>query len=131
MKIAASLAAAIKDHFGIDAKLVEGHNGVFEIAVDRKTIYSNGSKCSVLPETKMVLEVISQNGGKLIKQLLIKDLPGLSLEGAARPMPDMLSEHPQAVTIQKEIGTLNSHNSSISGAGVCGCGSDANKKQEH
>ncbi len=33
MPIAASLAAAIENQFGLQAELIEGHNGIYEIAI--------------------------------------------------------------------------------------------------
>ena len=40
MPRASSLAAEIKQAFGVDAKLVEGTNGVFDVVVDDATVFS-------------------------------------------------------------------------------------------
>jgi len=43
--MASSLAAAIQNKFGVVANLIEGHHGIYEVAVNGDTIYSNQSKC--------------------------------------------------------------------------------------
>lgn len=45
--MASGLAARIKDIFGIPGRLVEGHNGIYEIAVNGRTIVTNQGKCSL------------------------------------------------------------------------------------
>jgi selT/selW/selH-like putative selenoprotein len=37
------LQAAIKSKYGITAKLKEGFAGIFEVAIDGKTVYSNST----------------------------------------------------------------------------------------
>lgn len=44
--MASSLAAAIQNEFGVIANLLEGHNGIYEVAVNGVTIYTNQSNCS-------------------------------------------------------------------------------------
>jgi predicted Rdx family selenoprotein len=34
------VAAALKDGLGIDAELIEGYEGVFDVALDGKTVFS-------------------------------------------------------------------------------------------
>jgi hypothetical protein len=67
--MATSLAASIKDHFGIDPVFVEGHEGIFEISINNSKVYTNNSECSILPETSLILEKINLAGGYPIKPL--------------------------------------------------------------
>ncbi|MBN1219720.1 MAG: Rdx family protein [Anaerolineae bacterium] len=39
--MAAGLAAAIEHKFGLQAELIEGRHGIYEIAVNGKLVYSN------------------------------------------------------------------------------------------
>jgi hypothetical protein len=58
--MAASLAASIQGQFGIEANLVEGHNGIYEVAVNGNTIYSNQSTCSSgFPTNEEIFQGIS------------------------------------------------------------------------
>ncbi|HEU5322818.1 MAG TPA: Rdx family protein [Methylomirabilota bacterium] len=41
MPQASSLEAAIKRKYGITSRLKEGVGGIFEVAIDGKTVYSN------------------------------------------------------------------------------------------
>lgn len=41
MPQAASLASAIKNEFGIDVRLIEGHGGIFQVVVNGKTVFDN------------------------------------------------------------------------------------------
>jgi hypothetical protein len=85
--MATSLAASIKDHFGIDPVFVEGHEGIFEISINNSKVYTNNSECSILPETSLILEKIHLAGGYPIKPLSSVTSQELSLEGAACPLP--------------------------------------------
>ncbi|MBI9046745.1 MAG: Rdx family protein [Anaerolineaceae bacterium] len=40
------MAAAIQKKFGVDVNLVEGHHGIYEIAIDGESIFSNQNKGS-------------------------------------------------------------------------------------
>jgi hypothetical protein len=69
--MATSLAASIKDHFGIDPVFVEGHEGIFEISINNSKVYTNNSECSILPETSLILEKIHLAGGVSYKTTVI------------------------------------------------------------
>lgn len=58
--MATSLAAAIKDKFGIRATLKEGHGGIFEVAIDGKVLYTNANKCGNLPQNEETLSKIEE-----------------------------------------------------------------------
>lgn len=59
--MAASLAAAIERELGMQAQLVEGHGGIYEIALDGKTLYSNQSQCSQpFPTEETILAELGQ-----------------------------------------------------------------------
>lgn len=58
MSLASSLAASIKNKFGINAGLKQGHNGIYQVAVNGNVIYSNQGKCSQRPnEEDILLEI--------------------------------------------------------------------------
>ena len=44
--MASSLAAAIKNEFGVSVKLIDGHNGIYEVAVNDTVVYSSNNACS-------------------------------------------------------------------------------------
>lgn len=68
------LAAAINKKFGLKAELIEGHNGIYEVAVNDEVIFTNqGFKqggCRILPSEGEVL-------GKILKYAPL--LPGEKL----------------------------------------------------
>ncbi|MBL7119630.1 MAG: Rdx family protein [Dehalococcoidia bacterium] len=64
--MASSLAAAIKDRFGITANLREGHGGIFEVTIDRQVIYTNSNVCGQLPEMEEILGEIREYGGRTV-----------------------------------------------------------------
>ena len=53
---ASSLAAAIKDSLGLNAELIEGRGGIFEVTVNNDKIYDNQEVCGRLPSNEEVLE---------------------------------------------------------------------------
>lgn len=58
--MASSLAAAIEKEFGIQVKLREGHNGIYEVSVNNNVIYTNKNKCSQIPKDEEVFQLIRQ-----------------------------------------------------------------------
>lgn len=58
--MASSLAAAIKNKFGITARLTEGHNGIYEVAVNGTVIYSNQGSCSQRPKEEEIFREIQK-----------------------------------------------------------------------
>ena len=72
---AASLAAAIKDNFGITATLKEGHGGIYEITVNDDLIYSNQEWGGQFPENAMIFQEISKYKDPLPGKEPMKELP--------------------------------------------------------
>ena len=64
MAQAASLAAAIEREFGIAVLLKEGHGAIFELTVEGEVVYTNQSKCGVLPQEKEVLDLVEKHTGR-------------------------------------------------------------------
>ncbi len=56
--MASGLAARIKDIFGIASRLIEGHNGIYEVAINGQVIVTNRGKCGQTPSEEKVLEEI-------------------------------------------------------------------------
>lgn len=54
------MAAAIKNKFGITAKLIEGHNGIYEVAVNGDMIFANQGKCNQRPKEEQIFEEIQK-----------------------------------------------------------------------
>jgi hypothetical protein len=76
--LASSLGAAIKDKFGITAHLKEGHNGIYEVSVNGRMIYTNQGKCGKRPETEEIFREIQKykdplHGKDMIKNTSRKD----------------------------------------------------------
>ena len=46
--------------FGVQPQLIEGHNGIFEVLLDSKVIYTNHSACSRMPTIPEVLQEIGR-----------------------------------------------------------------------
>jgi len=57
--MAAGLAAAIKKKFGLQAELVAGHDGIYEIGVNGRLVYSNRA-CNHPPLEAEVLAEIAK-----------------------------------------------------------------------
>lgn len=60
MSLASSLAASIKNRFGINAELKEGHNGIYQVAVNGTVIYSNQGTCSQRPKEEDIFREIQK-----------------------------------------------------------------------
>lgn len=63
--MASGLAARIKDIFGITAQLVDGHNGIYEVAIDGKVVVTNQGKCSGIPSDEAILQEIPKHQSPL------------------------------------------------------------------
>jgi hypothetical protein len=50
----------VAETFGVRPKLIEGHNGIFEVLLDSKVIYTNQSTCSRMPTIPEVLQEIGR-----------------------------------------------------------------------
>ena len=59
MPRAASLAAAIRQALGIEPKLVKGHNGIFDVAVDGELLFSKNRDRAFPPEAQVVARLQS------------------------------------------------------------------------
>jgi selT/selW/selH-like putative selenoprotein len=53
------LAAAIRGEFGVEAELVKGDNGIFDVEVDGRNIFSK-HEVGRFPETEEVLALLRQ-----------------------------------------------------------------------
>jgi hypothetical protein len=67
LKNAAGLAEVVAETFGVRPKLIEGHNGIFDVLLDSRVIYTNQSACSRMPTIPEVLQEIGRR---------LKPLPG-------------------------------------------------------
>jgi hypothetical protein len=56
--MASSLAARIKEIFGVSSQLIEGHNGIYEVAINGQVIVTNQGKCSGIPSDEVILQEI-------------------------------------------------------------------------
>ncbi len=63
--MASGLAARIKDIFGITAKLVDGHNGIYEVSINGKVLVTNQGKCSGIPSDEAILQEIRKHKSPL------------------------------------------------------------------
>ena len=96
--MASSLAAAIKDRFGITANLKEGHGGIFEVAINAKVVYSNDKVCGRLPKTEEVLQKIGEYEGHLV-------WPSTHAHRAEQGMPDQSGSPEHAAGGEPADGT--------------------------
>jgi hypothetical protein len=63
--MASGLAARIKEIFGITAQLVDGHNGIYEVAINGKVVVTNQGKCSGIPSDEAILQEIRKHQSPL------------------------------------------------------------------
>ena len=56
---ASSLAAAIKDKFGLETNLIADHNGIFEVSVNDRIIYNNKEYGGKFPDHGEIINAIS------------------------------------------------------------------------
>ena len=63
--MASGLAARIKDIFGITAQLVDGHNGIYEVAINSQVVVTNQGKCSGIPSDEAILQEIRKHQSPL------------------------------------------------------------------
>lgn len=119
--MATSLAASIRDHFGIGTDLVEGHEGIFEVSINGDKVYTNKSECSILPKTNEILEKIHMQGGSPLKSLSTITPQELSLEGATCPLPGTPPDIKKQMSSQQTITGLQDDRTTVSSSGTCGC----------
>jgi hypothetical protein len=65
LAIASGLAAKIKEIFGITPQLVEGHNGIYEVAINGQVAVTNQGKCSGIPTDEEILQEIRKHNSPL------------------------------------------------------------------
>jgi hypothetical protein len=58
----------MKQRFGIIAVLNKGHAGIFEVSMNDKVVYTNLSRCGLLPTDQEVLNTI-KNKPQVVKPL--------------------------------------------------------------
>ena len=63
--MASGLAARIKDIFGITPQLVDGHNGIYKVAINGKVVVTNQGKCSGIPSDEVILQEIRKHRSPL------------------------------------------------------------------
>ena len=63
LPVASSLAAAIKERYGIKVKLKKGHNAVLRVTVNNAVIYDNKSVCGRLPSVDEIIQIIEITQG--------------------------------------------------------------------
>jgi hypothetical protein len=63
--MASSLVARIREIFGISPNLVEGHNGIYEVAINGKVVVTNQGKCSGIPSEEEILQEIRKHQSPL------------------------------------------------------------------
>ena len=61
VEAAANLAAGIKKKINVDAVLVEGRPGIYEVLLNGRIIYTNGARSGTPPGTGEVVETIIRN----------------------------------------------------------------------
>jgi hypothetical protein len=92
----------IRKDFGMSATLREGHDGILEIRLNGKVVYSNASQCGRLPEPVEVRRILVESGAKSLGKgqevlsdegifrglscPLTLDSPAAGKEGVAFPM---------------------------------------------
>lgn len=59
--MASGLAARIKDIFGITAKLVDGHNGIYEVAINGQAAATNQGECTGIPAEDDILSALRKH----------------------------------------------------------------------
>lgn len=52
------MAVAIEREVGVTPVLQDGHDGVFEVTVDGRLIFTNHSRCGALPRPEDILPLI-------------------------------------------------------------------------
>jgi len=77
--MATSLAATIKNKFGLHAELIQGHDGIYEIAVNNRLVYSNQA-CEHPPVEEDVFAEISKYKAPL---LTAQNLPAKTADNVA------------------------------------------------
>jgi len=119
--MASSLAASIQKVFGISPELVDGHNGIYEVAVNGNVIYSTKSTCSTgFPADQEIFQGISM----YLKPLISLEEVTFSkenLEDFSAPYCDLPS---QSSDKSEKLNVIQNVNLKTSG---CGCSSQGDE----
>jgi len=70
--MATSLAASIEQKFGLQAKLIQGHDGIYEIVVNNRLVYSN-QNCEHPPVEEHVFAEIGKYKAPLLTTQQLPD----------------------------------------------------------
>ncbi len=60
LPLASRLAAAIKDKFGLNVELKEGHDGILKVTMGNTVIYDNQNQCGQFPTEEDVINGIEK-----------------------------------------------------------------------
>jgi len=92
---ATSLVAAIESAFNINATLIEGHNGIYQVSVNNKVMYSNQGQCSQgFPDDALIIEQIGQ-------------LIGVQPEKVTQPISQLDQEQGPACSLPRQDDTAS------------------------
>ena len=87
--MATSLAAAIKTAFDVEANLVKGHDGIYEVSAGGRVVYSNSKTCKTgFPEHREIIESISSTTG-MTHLAEVRDSGSHSDRGPASSFPQV------------------------------------------
>ena len=59
------MAATIRSEFGIDAELIQGHGGIYEVMFNDTVVYSNQSSCGRFPTDEEIFAEILKHRNPL------------------------------------------------------------------
>lgn len=125
--MAARLATAIESALDLRVELVEGHNGIYEIALDNDVVYTNRGQCSQgFPDDIKIVELIGRSIGVTSKPQASPE-PKADLEQAPAcplPAPEPL---PMASLAEASSGCGCGPVDAIQTEGSACCGPDADE----
>lgn len=56
--MASGLAARVKEVFGYSPRLIEGHNGIYEVSINGRVAATNQGRCRGVPSEDEILSVL-------------------------------------------------------------------------
>ncbi len=135
--MATGLAASIESAFDVKAKLVEGHDGIYQVTVEDQLVYTNKGQCSQgFPKERQLLEQIGKSLGVnpklttfLEPKVETKEAPSCALpgtNGSAAAFDSLPMIKPEDTGSNCGCGTPDSDKSSGSGC----CGSESGNKRK-
>lgn len=78
--MASSLAASIENKFGTAVKLIEGHNGIFNVAVNGNLIFVNQGNCNQRPNEEQIFGEIQKYSANLHSENLDEKRRKINIE---------------------------------------------------